>query len=61
MICFFCGNPAAHPSTGAQYSERVLACYACVVEFWAWVRRHQAKRWAGADFYAALAATPRPA
>jgi hypothetical protein len=53
MPCFFCGDPAAHPATGCQYDTNVLACHACVVSFWAWVKRHQAKRWAGADFFAA--------
>lgn len=52
MVCFFCGDPAAHPATGCQYSERVLACYACVVRFWAWVRQHMRAR-RGVDFYAA--------
>jgi hypothetical protein len=44
MKCFFCGDPAAHPATGCQYSEHVLACAACTRAFWAWVRRHTAVR-----------------
>lgn len=39
MTCSFCGGPA-HPSTGCQYGARTLACRRCVVDFWAWVRRH---------------------
>lgn len=35
--CFFCGG-AAHPSTGAVYSARVLACGPCVRSFFAWAR-----------------------
>lgn len=44
MKCFFCPNPAAHPSTGCQYSESVLACAQCVQDFWSWFRDAQAKR-----------------
>lgn len=62
MKCFFCDNPAAHPATGCQYSERALACRACVDRFWTWFREQMAKRARvyrdkrgrlHADFYAA--------
>ena len=43
MICFFCPG-VAHPSTGCQCSERVIACRDCVVTFWAWFREQQNKR-----------------
>ncbi len=43
MSCFFCNGPA-HPATGCQYSERVLACHQCVVDFWKWLRGHIATR-----------------
>lgn len=39
MRCFFCAGPA-HPATGCQYAARVLACYACTVAAWRWVREH---------------------
>jgi len=44
MRCFCCGGPA-HPATGCQYTETMVQCYRCTVEFWAWVRRHTGKRW----------------
>jgi hypothetical protein len=44
MQCFFCPNPAAHPSTGCQYTDRVLACENCTRECWQWVRRHINKK-----------------
>ncbi len=40
MKCSFCDNPAAHPATGCQYSETMIACFYCVQETWAWVRNH---------------------
>ncbi len=40
MICNFCGNPAAHPSTGCVYGPNTIACARCVRECWVWVRRH---------------------
>lgn len=61
--CFFCDGPA-HPSTGCQYSERVIACHGCTVAFWAWAKGHFATRGrpgrdkrgrVHADFYAAAA------
>jgi hypothetical protein len=61
--CFFCRGPA-HPATGCQYSERVIACRACTVEFWRWFKGHVATRSrpgrdkrgrVQADFYAAAA------
>lgn len=36
--CFFCGG-CAHPATGCQYTERVIACHACVVSAWSWIRQ----------------------
>lgn len=67
--CFFCGGPA-HPATGCVYSERVIACYACVVSFWRWFRGHMATRSRPgrdkkgrmqADFYTAAATGSRAA
>lgn len=61
MTCFFCGG-VAHPSTGCQYSERVVACEGCTRDFWRWFRAHQNKSGRTgrdkhgrlqADFYAA--------
>lgn len=61
MTCFFCGGPA-HPATGCQYSDNVVACRQCAVDFWAWFRAQQHKRERvyrdakgrlHADFYAA--------
>ena len=43
MKCFLCDG-VAHPSTGAQYTERVVVCESCVREFWAWFRAQQHKR-----------------
>lgn len=40
--CTFCGGPA-HPSTGCVYGPRTIACRACTVRFWAWVREHTNK------------------
>jgi hypothetical protein len=62
MKCFFCPG-VAHPSTGCQYSENVVACHSCVVEFWKWFKSHMATRGRPgrdkkgrmqADFYAAV-------
>jgi hypothetical protein len=70
MTCFFCGAPAAHPATGCQYSERVLACCRCSVGFWSWFREQMAKRARvyrdkrgrlHADFYAAAGRKVTPA
>lgn len=44
MQCFFCENPAAHPSTGSQYTEKALACHECAVNINKWVRNHTNKR-----------------
>ena len=40
MICFFCGSPSAHPSTGTQYTPRALACRDCSVAFNRWLVSH---------------------
>lgn len=40
MQCSFCDNPAAHPSTGTQYTERYIACHACTVRFHIWLLSH---------------------
>lgn len=40
MTCNFCGSPSAHPATGCQYGPTTLACRACVVECWTWVKQH---------------------
>jgi hypothetical protein len=50
MVCFFCGG-SAHPSTGCEWSERVIACGACTREFWKWLRAMQHRRWGGVAFY----------
>jgi hypothetical protein len=39
--CFFCGDPAAHPATGVQRTENVLACRQCAEEFETWTRRRE--------------------
>lgn len=44
MQCFFCPNPAAHPSTGSQYTPNVLACHECAVNINKWVVNHTNKR-----------------
>jgi len=44
MQCFFCENPAAHPATGTQYTERALACRQCAVDILKWVVNHTNKR-----------------
>lgn len=44
MLCNFCGDPAAHPSTGAWYGPSTLSCAACTKRFWTWVRQHTAGR-----------------
>lgn len=54
MRCFFCGGPA-HPSTGCEYSERVVSCGPCVRRFWEWFRRQQHKTFGGCRFYDAVA------
>jgi hypothetical protein len=60
MQCFFCPNPAAHPSTGSELSANVLACEACTRSFWKWFRGHMHawSRPGRPDFYAAAALTP---
>lgn len=63
MGCFFCGGPA-HPATGCQYTERVIACGRCTREAWAWVKGWtNRKRKDGLSFYEAAAYRPpvRPA
>lgn len=49
-LCFFCGG-VAHPSTGSQLTERVLACGPCVLHFLGWFRGHVNKRFGGYRFY----------
>lgn len=44
MRCFFCGSPAAHPSSGCVYSDTAIACSRCTREFWTWMREHTNKR-----------------
>lgn len=39
MKCNFCGG-VAHPATGCEYGPRTIACRACVMEFWRWVKAH---------------------
>jgi len=39
VTCAFCGGPA-HPATGCQYTATMIACRACTVDFWRWVRQH---------------------
>lgn len=41
--CTFCGG-AAHPATGCVYTSRVIACWRCTDEFWAWMKGHFATR-----------------
>lgn len=43
MRCFFCGG-AAHPASGCQYTERVIACGPCTRTTWKWVRQHVNKK-----------------
>jgi len=43
MRCNFCGG-AAHPATGCQYGQRVIACRSCTESFWRWVDKHTASR-----------------
>lgn len=40
MQCNFCDNPAAHPSTGQQYTPTVIACRDCTVRFNTWMLAH---------------------
>lgn len=57
MDCFFCKSPAAHPATGSEITDTVLACASCTREFWTWFRQHM-RRWSRPgqpDFYAAAA------
>jgi hypothetical protein len=55
MLCSFCQISRAHPSTGCQYAEQTLACHACTVEFWGWVRQRinsrPSRRVGGPSFY----------
>lgn len=65
MQCSFCDDPAAHPATGCVYGPNTLACYACVIRFWAWARVHMRARGKGrgksvpTDFYGAAGKWPR--
>lgn len=61
MTCFFCGDPAAHPTTGCVYSERVLACAACTRRLWAWLLpfvNGKGRRKGGPSFYEAAGRIP---
>lgn len=40
MNCTFCGDPAAHEATGCRYGPSTLACRACVLACWTWVKQH---------------------
>lgn len=53
MRCFFCGNPAAHPATGAQYGPNVVGCRECTVRFWKWFRSRMGNKPGQANFYEA--------
>lgn len=57
MRCFFCKGPA-HPATGCQWSESVVACERCTREFWRWFRGMQNRKWGGFFFYDAAASKP---
>lgn len=52
MTCCICHGPA-HPASGAQYSDRALACWSCVMESWTWLRRRMKgkPRGGGPNFY----------
>jgi hypothetical protein len=39
MECNFCSGPA-HPATGCVYGPKTIACRACTVRFWDWMRAH---------------------
>jgi hypothetical protein len=39
MRCNFCGG-AAHPATGCQYTETMIACWRCTLEAWRWIKGH---------------------
>ena len=41
--CNFCNDPA-HPQTGCVYGPNTIACRACTVRFWAWVKDHTNKK-----------------
>ena len=43
MACTFCDGPA-HPATGCVYGQHTIACHACTVRFWTWMREHVNKR-----------------
>lgn len=43
ISCSFCCGPA-HPATGCVYGPRTIACRACTVRFWTWLRQHVNKR-----------------
>ena len=43
MTCTFCRG-AAHPATGCVYGSRTIACYACTIRFWTWMREHVNKK-----------------
>jgi hypothetical protein len=42
-FCTFCSGPA-HPATGCVYGPNTIACRACTVRFWTWLRQHVNKR-----------------
>ncbi len=43
IYCTFCSDPA-HPATGCVYGPSTIACRACTVRFWTWLRLHVNKR-----------------
>ena len=43
MRCNFCVGPA-HEATGCRYGPSTIACRACTVEFWNWVKAHTNKK-----------------
>jgi hypothetical protein len=42
IYCTFCSGPA-HPATGCVYGPSTIACHACTVRFWTWLRQHANK------------------
>ncbi len=43
MDCNFCEG-VAHPATGCQYTENMIACGPCTRRFWAWFEQHSNPR-----------------
>jgi len=63
MQCFFCPNPAAHPQTGHQYNENVIACEECATRFWSWFITHnngKGRRSGDINFYDCVGAIRPP-